>query len=178
MAGKGRYQDWIEGKGLENVCKWYKLGLMDMQVAHNIGIRPQTLSEWKRRFPSFAEAIKKAQQIPNLELENAMLELALGHSFTEETKSILDPNTRKVIRVEKTRKQIPPNATMQIFLAKNRMPDRYKDRLPVVPEQETEEGQQVQIYLPDNGRNEESDENAKGAQAAKGPAGSISADAS
>ena len=153
MAGKGKYSEWIEGKGLENICKWYRLGLMDVQVAHNIGITPQTLSEWKRRFPSFGEAIKKSKEIPNLELENAMFELALGRTYVEETKTILDPATRKVIRVETTKKQVPPNSTMQIFLAKNRMPEKYKDRMPVA-ERADEEQQKVEIYIPDNGRDD------------------------
>ena len=153
MAGKGKYDEWITGKGLEDVCKWYKLGLMDVQVAHNIGITPQTLSEWKRRVPSFGEAIKKSKGFPNLELENAMFDLALGRTYVEEVKSILDPKTGTVVRIEKTKKQIPPNPTTQIFLAKNRMPDKYKDRVPVA-ERVDEEEQKVEIYIPDNGRDE------------------------
>lgn len=148
MAGKGKYHEWIEGKGLEYIKKWYKLGLLDKQVAHNIGITPQTLSEWKRRFPSFNESIKKARTIPNLELENAMFDLALGRSEIEETKSILDPQTAKVLRIERVKKTIQPNATMLIFLAKNWMPEKYKNRLPVNNTIADEE-QEVQIILPE-----------------------------
>ena len=54
-----------------------------------------------------------------------MFELAIGKAFVEEIKTILDPNTGKVIRVEKTRKQLPPNANLQTFLAKNLMPEKY-----------------------------------------------------
>lgn len=44
---------------------------------------------------------------------------------------------------------------MLIFLAKNRMRDKYRDYAPVPFEPEsTDEQQNVQIYLPDNGRDE------------------------
>jgi len=155
MARKGLYKEWVEGKGLENVCMWAKLGIMDKQIAGNMGISLTTFYEWQRRFPSFSDAIKKAKAIPNLELENAMFDLALGKAYVEEVKSVLDPKTGTVIRIEKTRKQIPPNPTTQIFLAKNRMPDKYKDRVPVVENMDNDgEQQNVEIYLPDNGRDE------------------------
>ena len=153
MPRKGLYREWIEGKGLENVCMWAKLGLMDKQIAGNMGISPTTFYDWQKKFPAFADAIKSAKAIPNLELENAMFDLALGRTYVEEVKSILDPKTGTVVRIEKTKKQIPPNPTTQIFLAKNRMPDKYKDRVPVA-ERMDEEEQKVEIYIPDNGRDE------------------------
>ena len=153
MPRKGLYREWIEGKGLENVCMWAKLGLMDKQIAGNMGISLTTFYEWQKKFPAFADAIKSAKAIPNLELENAMFDLALGRTYVEEVKSILDPKTGMVIRIEKTKKQIPPNPTTQIFLAKKRMPDKYKDRVPVA-ERMDEEEQKVEIYIPDNGRAE------------------------
>lgn len=153
MPRKGLYREWVEGKGLENVCMWAKLGLMDKQIAGNMGISLTTFYDWQKKFPAFADAIKSAKAIPNLELENAMFDLALGRTYVEEVKSILDPKTGTVVRIEKTRKQIPPNPTTQIFLAKNRMPDKYKDRVPVAERVDKEE-QKVEIYIPDNGRDE------------------------
>lgn len=153
MPRKGLYREWIEGKGLENVCMWARLGLMDKQIAGNMGISPTTFYDWQKKFPAFADAIKSAKAIPNLELENAMFDLALGRTYVEEVKSILDPKTGTVVRIEKTKKQIPPNPTTQIFLAKNRMPDKYKDRVPVAERMDAEE-QKVEIYIPDNGRDE------------------------
>lgn len=153
MPRKGLYREWVEGKGLENVCMWAKLGLMDKQIAGNMGISLTTFYDWQKKFPAFADAIKSAKAIPNLELENAMFDLALGRTYVEEVKSILDPKTGTVVRIEKTKKQIPPNPTTQIFLAKNRMPDKYKDRVPVAERVDKEE-QKVEIYIPDNGRDE------------------------
>ncbi|SHI62205.1 hypothetical protein SAMN02745671_01185 [Anaerovibrio lipolyticus DSM 3074] len=153
MARKGQYHEWIEGKGLENICKWAKLGLTDIQICHNMGIAVQTYYEWQRRFPSFAEAIKEAKAIPDLEVENSLFNQATGNVYVEETKSILDPNTGKVIRIERTKKQQAPSATATIFWLKNRMPDKYRERNRLDDEKDSESN--VHIYLPDNGRNEE-----------------------
>ena len=84
-----------------------------------------TFYNWKKRFAEFAEAVDKAKSELKIELEKSMFELAIGKAFVEEIKTILDPNTGKVIRVEKTRKQLPPNANLQTFLAKNLMPEKY-----------------------------------------------------
>ena len=119
------YKDWIEGEGLKKICEWARLGLSDKQLAKNIGITTVTLYDWKKRFPEFAEAIAKAKAELKIELEKSMFDLAVGKTYVEEIKTILDPNTGKVIRVEKTRKQIPPNANLQTFLAKNLMPEKY-----------------------------------------------------
>ena len=150
---KGKHDDWIEGEGLKTICEWARYGLTDKQIIENIGIGRTTFYKWLREYPDFAEAIKKARIQTNIEIENSMIDLACGKKFVEEIKSVLDPKTGQVIRIEKIRKQIPPNAVMLIFLAKNRMKDKYKDYAPVPFEPEsTDEQQDIQIYLPDNGR--------------------------
>ena len=57
------------------------------------------------------------------------------------------------IRHGLTDKQIPPSAILSIFLAKNRMRDKYRDYAPTLSEAEgTGDPLDVKIYLPDNGR--------------------------
>ncbi len=149
MARNGLYQEWIKGKGLDMVCKWAKLGLTDEQIAHNIGLKSvSTYYDWKKRFPEFSDAIKKAKTIPNLELENSMFDLATGNCYEEITRTIVDINTGKPVKIETIRRKVPPNPTMQIFLAKNRMPEKYKDR-PV--EQTDAYGNETDtvVYLPE-----------------------------
>ena len=153
----GVYRDWIGGKGLETVCKWAKLGLTDQQIVERMGVSRRTFYDWQRKYPAFQKALKDAKRIPNLDIETTMIDLACGRAYTEETKATVDPKTGAVIKVEKFRKQIPPNATMLIFLAKNRMRDKYRDYFPTDDSgQDTESVQQeVQIYLPDNGSGED-----------------------
>lgn len=152
---RGFYKDWIEGEGLETICAWVRHGLTDKQVIENIGIGRTTFYEWQRSYPDFAEAIKKARIQPNIEIENAMFDLACGRVYAEDIKTLVDTKTGEVLKIEKIRKKIPPNALMLIFLAKNRMRDKYRDYAPVPFEPEsTDEQQNVQIYLPENGRDD------------------------
>lgn len=125
MKNKAVYKNWIEGEGLARICEWARQGLSDKQIAKNIGVTVVAFYDWKKRFPAFAEAVNKAKSELKTELEKSMFDLATGKVFVEEIKTILDPNTSKVVRVEKTRKQIPPNANLQTFLAKNLIPEKY-----------------------------------------------------
>ena len=121
---------WTSGSNLDKVCEWVSNGLTDKQLANNMGIAEATFYEWRRRYPDFAAALAEAKEKPKLELENAMFKLATGQMFIEETKTTLDPQGQKVTKIDKVKKQLPPNAQIQMFLARSWMPDKYKeDRL-------------------------------------------------
>ncbi len=48
--GPGKYHDWITEEGLLKIEGWARDGLTDEQIAHNIGIAPSTLYEWKKKY--------------------------------------------------------------------------------------------------------------------------------
>lgn len=62
-----------------------------------------------------------------LDLEDSMFNLATGKVFVEEIKSVLDPSSGKIIRLEKLKRQLPPNPALQMFLAQKLMPKKYGD---------------------------------------------------
>ncbi len=125
MKSKSVYKNWINGEGLGKICEWARHGLTDKQIAKNVGVTTVTLYDWKKRFSAFAKSLEEARLEFRIALENSMFDLAVGKTYVEEIKTILDPNNGTVIRVEKTRKQIPPNANLQTFLAKNLIPEKY-----------------------------------------------------
>ena len=127
MSNGGGYDVWTSGKGLERICQWAQLGLTDEEIAGNIGVTVATYRKWQKKFPDFAETVRNATSSPELELEKSMFDLATGKSYVEEIKSVIDPNTGKILRIEKTKRQLPPNPALQMFLAKSRMPQRYRD---------------------------------------------------
>ena len=127
MSNGGGYDVWTSGKGLERICQWAQLGLTDEEIASNIGVTVATYRKWQKKFPDFAETVRNATSSPELELEKSMFDLATGKSYVEEIKSVIDPNTGKILRIEKTKRQLPPNPALQMFLAKSRMPQRYRD---------------------------------------------------
>ena len=120
---KGKHDDWIKGEGLEKVCEWARHGLSDEQIIQNMNIGRTSFYKWLKDYPDFAAAIKKARMQPNIEIENSMFDLACGRTYVEKIKSVLDPKTGKILKIEKTREQVPPSAVLLIFLAKTRMRD-------------------------------------------------------
>lgn len=128
---KGKYADWLTPEGLLKIEGWAKDGLIDEQIAKNIGIRAGTLYEWKNRFPEFSEALKRGKEVVDREVENALLKRALGYEYTETTReAVQDPSSGEVRMqvTKKVTKQVAPDTTAQIFWLKNRKPDKWRDK--------------------------------------------------
>lgn len=98
-VANGKYQKWLEPDGLLLLESWARDGLTDEQIAHNMGICRDTLIQWKKRFPDISDTLKKGKDVVDVEVENALLNLA---------------------------KQ--GNITAIIFWLKNRKPDKWKDK--------------------------------------------------
>lgn len=118
---KGKYHDWITEEGLLLIEGWARDGLTDEQIAHNMGIKRQTLYEWMKRFPDISDALKKGKEVVDRQVENALLKNALGFYYEEETVT----NKGDVVTVRKYEK---PNTTAQIFWLKNRKPKQWRDK--------------------------------------------------
>ncbi|RYM02789.1 helix-turn-helix domain-containing protein [Sporolactobacillus sp. THM7-7] len=118
---KGKYEKWITEEGLIKIQGWARDGLSNEQIAHNIGINPDTLYAWIKKFPEISESLKKGKEVVDREVENALLKSALGFKFTEDAVT----NKGDVVEVEKYEK---PNVTAQIFWLKNRKKDVWKDK--------------------------------------------------
>ena len=127
MARTSESHEWLKGDRLRQVCEWVSKGLTDKQVANNMGIAESTFYEWKKKYPDFAVALSEAKEKPKLELESAMYKMAIGQMFIEETKTTLDPQNQKIVKIDKVKKQLPPNVQVQMFLARMWMPEKYKE---------------------------------------------------
>lgn len=127
---KGKYEAWLEPENLTRLEAWARDGLTMEQIAHNIGIRRETLFDWINKYPNISNALKKGREVVDAEVENALLKRALGYSY-EETMVEDGPNGHKE-RV--TKKFIPPDVGAIVFFLKNRRPDKWRDK----PVDETE----------------------------------------
>ena len=56
---KGKYEKWLKEEGLTILEGWARNGLTDDQIAHNMGIRRETLYEWKKKYPNISNTLKK-----------------------------------------------------------------------------------------------------------------------
>ena len=116
-----KYDKWITEEGLIKIEGWARDGLTDEQIAHNMGIRPSTLYEWKKKYSEITESLKKGKEVVDREVENALLKSALGYKYTEQTVT----NKGNVVEVEKYER---PNTTAQIFWLKNRKPADWREK--------------------------------------------------
>lgn len=125
---KGKYQRWIEPDGLTLIEGWARRGLVDKQIAHNIGISEQTLNVWKKAHPSIYESLKKGKEVVDIEVENALLKRAMGYSYDE----VSEKYENNILTERKiTTKHIVADTTAQIFWLKNRQPELWRDRVQI-----------------------------------------------
>lgn len=79
---KGKYHEWLEPEKLTLLKGWARDGLSDEQIAHNIGVSPATLYNWKKDHLEILEAIKKGKEVVDYEIENALVKKALNGDVT------------------------------------------------------------------------------------------------
>lgn len=128
MARTGKYQKWLEKDNLILLEGWARDGLVDEQIAHNIGINIATLYDWKNKYSEIDNALKKGKEVVDLEVENALLKRALGYTIEEKHVRKVTKNGITTEYVEKTTREIPADTTAQIFWLKNRRPDKWRDK--------------------------------------------------
>ena len=146
MARISIYRKWeIDGVleyKLKQVEAWSRNGLIQQQVADNLGISIDTLIQYKKQYPAFSEALKRGKEVVDVEVENALLKRALGYSVDEVTRErvyvrdaegrqILDEDGNplsELVITKKVTKHIQPDTTAQIFWLKNRKPVEWRDR--------------------------------------------------
>lgn len=134
-----KYDQWLTEEGLLKITGWARDGLIDKQIAHNMGIGASTLREWKGTFPEVAEALRKGKEVVDREVENALFRSAIGYTQTirkpVKVRDVeYDPETgRKIREVERwvaveEEIHVPPQVTAQIFWLKNRKPDQWREK--------------------------------------------------
>ena len=130
---------WLTEDGLIKIQGWARDGLIDKDIAHNIGVGYSTLREWKKLYPEIGEALRKGKEVVDRIVENALYKSAIG--FMQKIKKPVrikeveyDPKTGKKIKELEKWVQveeeiyIAPQVTAQIFWLKNRKPDQWREK--------------------------------------------------
>lgn len=140
--GPGKYHEWLTKEGLLKLEGWARDGLTDEQIAHNIGIVPSTLYEWKKKYSEISEALKRGKEVIDRQVENALLKRALGYEYEEVTKERVVKKDAKgdimtdlhgfpiheMVETKRVKKEVTPDTTAQIFWLKNRKPHEWRDK--------------------------------------------------
>ena len=129
MARKSKADEWLTPDGLLRVKGWALDGLIDEQIAHNMGIGVRTLTDWKKQYPAISAALKEGKAPVDIEVENALLKRALGFEYVETTTEIHDmPDGTQRKHIKKTTKMVVPDTAAAFIWLKNRRPDKWRDK--------------------------------------------------
>lgn len=120
-----KYDEWLTDEGLIKIEGWARDGLTDEQIAGNMGIKRQTLYDWKKKYPVFSDTLKRGKEIIDRQVENSLLKRALGYEYDEVTTTTYPNGEEETKRVTK---HVAPDTTAQIFWLKNRKPDDWRDK--------------------------------------------------
>jgi hypothetical protein len=137
MGRKGKYEEWLNPDGLLRIEGWARDGLTEAQIAHNMGISVSSLADWKNKYPQLLDALKKGKAPVDIEVENALLKSALGHTQIIR-KPIKVKTERQIVgegryveeHIEYAEEEVytPPQVLAQIFWLKNRKPDKWREK--------------------------------------------------
>ena len=132
INGNAKYAEWLTDDGLLRVEGWARDGLIDSQIAHNMGISYSTFRDWCNKFPALLASLKKGKAPVDLEVENALLKRALGYEYEEDTTEIMEqPDGSQRKHVKRTKKMVIPDTLAQIYWLNNRRPDKWRDKVDV-----------------------------------------------
>lgn len=124
---KSKYETHVLPK-LDQIEEWAKNGLIDTQIAKNLGISKDSFYKYKNAYIAFSDALKRGKEIIDLEVENALLKRALGYKYEEITKEPVKNNPTQLQITKQVTKEVLPDVTAQIFWLKNRRPEDWRDK--------------------------------------------------
>lgn len=141
---KGKYAEWLTDDGLLRIEGWARDGLIDEQIAHNMGIAYSTFREWLKKFPALSASLKKGKAPVDYEIENALHKRAFGFEYEETITDIEElPNGTQKKHIRKYKKYCPPDPLSMIFWLKNRLPDKWRDK----PNETVQNAEPVRIMI-------------------------------
>lgn len=121
-----RPEEWLEPERLTLLTAWARDGLVDAQIAKNMGVGEATLYNYKNKYPEIREALRKGKEVVDIEVENAMFKRAIGYTITiNEQKVDKDGQVHDLKRDV----HIPGDVTAQIFWLKNRRKQQWRDKV-------------------------------------------------
>jgi len=124
---KSKYETHVLPK-LDQIEEWAKNGLIDTQIAKNLGISKDSFYKYKNAYIAFSDALKRGKEVIDVEVENALLKRALGYKYNEITKEPTKDNPTELQITKQVTKEVLPDVTAQIFWLKNRRPEDWRDK--------------------------------------------------
>lgn len=105
---------------LDEVRQWAGDGVLDKDIAANLGISNTTICKYKNEHPEFAKAIKEGRKRSVAQIKRALFLSATGYDFTEmtETEEPDENGTMALVRRVRVTKHAHPNPASGMILLK------------------------------------------------------------
>ena len=125
----------VESK-LVLVEAWCRDGLIEKDIAHNLGISIQTLQKYKHEHSSFLDALKRGKEEADIMVENALFKRTQGFRYDEVTTEsfpVYEAMTGELTGYEmretkRVTKEVLADPTSMIFWLKNRKKLEWRDK--------------------------------------------------
>ena len=130
----------------EQAYKLCLLGSTDVQLAEFFDVCEATINNWKIEFPIFLESLKRGKIAADAEIASSLYNRAKGltvikqqaiklkeSEFNSEGKKISESESIEIVDLED---EVPPDTTAAIFWLKNRNPDRWRDKQPLIVDED------------------------------------------
>ena len=110
--------------------KLAKEGKIDKEIYDIIGISEPIGINWKKKYPEFNKALNEGKRNINQEVENKLIDLALGYEFDSEQIVIVSDGSQIGSHWERVpvKKRIEPNLGAIKEWSWNRNPNRWKNK--------------------------------------------------
>ena len=133
------------------------MGATNEEIAEAMGVSKRTILRWAKDHESFGKALAEGKAVSDAKVIRSLYKMATGYEYTEGKKIVEVDKDGKVkpVRVETTKKHVQPSVAAQCFWLKNRQRERWQDRPQDCIQSGGDGDTEVQIYLPDNGRDDE-----------------------
>ncbi|MGB7594584.1 MAG: hypothetical protein WBL80_03360 [Erysipelotrichaceae bacterium] len=119
---------WPQVQGnLHLVLKWARDGLLEQQIAKNLGISVSCLEKYKIEHVELKEALKNGKKVLVVEIENALIKKAKGYEYEEKKVYTKNEDGVTTTYTEITKKHQPPDTAAAIFILKNKDSENYID---------------------------------------------------
>lgn len=133
------------------------MGATNEEIARAMHISKRTILRWAKDHESFGKALEEGKAVSDAKVIRSLYKMATGYEYTEEKKivEVDEKGNIKPIRIETIKKHIHPSVAAQCFWLKNRQKEKWQDKPQDYIQSGSDSDTEVQIYLPDNGRNGE-----------------------
>lgn len=104
-------------------------GFTDAQIGVVFNVQAQSIRIWRKKYPAFDNALKKAKQTADEQVEQALFKRAMGYEHPDvDIRTVAIGDGRSTIVQTPIIKHYAPDTTACIFWLKNRQPNKWRDR--------------------------------------------------